>query len=147
MNAVTDIAILSLSERPDDLQTVARWIWEEWGTRTLEETAGQLADPPGCPPTLLAVAGAAPVGVVGFRRFQRSGESVLSLWINSLYVPYIYRSQSIGTTLLAEATLRARNFETTIYVYTSATSFYLRRGWSLVEHNQDGELAVLKRRT
>ncbi len=89
-----------LSDYPDVLPVVARWVWETWPTKTYEQTFESLDDHDARPSTLIAMLDQRPVGVLGFGLFRRDGDSVDTLWINALYVVVGERSRGLGLSLL-----------------------------------------------
>lgn len=140
----TNPTIEELSDHPAALPVVARWVWETWGSKTYEQTVESLDDPRNCPPSLVAVSGVRPVGVVGFGRFRRESDSVDTLWINALFVLDAERSKGLGTQLLTEAVANARHFADELYVYTDVPEWYENRGWAVIESTDDN--TVLRRR-
>ena len=132
-----------LSDHPLALPIAAQWIWETWGTKTLDQTIELLNQPKDCPPTLVALAGTRPVGVLGFGRWRRTDETVDSLWINSLFVIEDERSRRLGSRLLATAVESASSFAEELNVFTDIPIWYERRGWATIEESNDG--SVLRR--
>ena len=142
--------ILNLADRPGHLESVARWIWNEWrGQSGLseEQTRDRLLDPPDCPPTLLAEDDGTPVGVLGFQRFVRNPGEAPSLFIDALFVPEAHRGRGFGRALVHEGIERARAFAPDLYVYTSRQDWYRRHGWSLLRVDPVSGLFVLTRST
>ena len=132
--------IEQLSDHPSALPIAARWIWETWGTKTLEQTIELLDQPSDCPPTLIAVIDKKPVGVLGFGRWRRPDEAVDSLWINSLFVIEGERSRRLGSQLLATAVESASSFADELNVFTDIPSWYERRGWVTIDESDDGSV-------
>ncbi len=127
------LTIQRLADHPSALPVAARWIWETWGTKTLAETIESLDDPENCPPTLVAMLGGRPVGVVGLSRFLRVGDTDETLWINAMYVVEVERSHGAGSLLLAAAVESAAPMADRLFVYTDVPEWYQQRGWSVVE--------------
>lgn len=143
MPADDPTTIEQLSDHPLALPIAARWIWETWGTKTLDETIDLLDQPKDCPPTLIALIDMKPVGVLGFGRWRRPDEAVESLWINSLFVIEGERSRRLGSQLLASAVESASAFADELYVFTDIPNWYRRRGWQIIEEGDGG--SVLRR--
>lgn len=143
--------ILLLSERPQHLDTVSRWIWGLWhGHSGLSEaqTRDRLLDPPDCPPTLLAEEEDKPAGVLAFHRIARAPGEPPSLFIDALFVAEPLRGRGIGAALVREGVERARSFAPDLYVYTSQRDdWYQRHGWSLLRVDPVSGLIVLTRAT
>jgi len=144
MGTNSPATIEPLSDHPSALPVVARWVWETWGSKTYEETVASLDDPEDCPPTLIAVAGGRPVGVVGFGRFRRVDEPVETLWINALYVVEAERSRGLGSRLVSAAIDLAGSWVEELHVYTDVPTWYEHRGWTVIE-SSDGD-SVLRHR-
>jgi GNAT superfamily N-acetyltransferase len=135
-----------LADRPEHVETAARWIWEEWrehSSLSLAETRARLLLDVDRPSALLALEGEIPAGVLGFGRFQRAAGEPESLFIDALYVAPEFRGTGIGTALLREGVTRAREFASELFVYTHLREWYERRGWTTVETTPGSELAVL----
>jgi predicted N-acetyltransferase YhbS len=142
--------ILNLADRPAHVDTVARWIWNEWREHSglsEEQTRDRLLDPPDCPATLLAEDAGVPVGVLGFQRFERNPGEAPSLFIDALFVPEAHRGRGFGRALVHEGIERARAFAPDLYVYTSRQDWYRRHGWSLLRVDPVSGLFVLTRST
>ncbi|MGB5187030.1 MAG: GNAT family N-acetyltransferase [Acidimicrobiia bacterium] len=138
MPAESHTTIEPLSDHSSALPVVARWVWETWGSKTYEETVASLDDPENCPPTLIAVADARPVGVIGFGRFRRADDMVETLWINALYVAEAERSGGLGSQLLSAAIGLAGSWAEELYVYTDVPTWYEHRGWIVIDSTDGG---------
>ena len=80
--------IVRLSDRPDCLDLVASWIWNEW-ERDSSTSVDQIRDriKPECrPPPLLAIVSGEPCGALLFRRVNYRGREPLRLYLDSLFV-------------------------------------------------------------
>src|SRR6476659_3507909 len=123
------LEIRRLAEFPEHVDRVTHWLCREWPDPTVAFIARRLRvfDPPGCPPTLLALVQGAPVGVLGFFRFRREGDRHPSLFIDALYVEPAARRRGVATALLERAVTSARTLEPELFVYTSIPDWYARR--------------------
>ena len=128
--------IVPLIEREQDIETAARWTWEEWkdlSGLTLDQARLQLIGRPDCPPSLLAIDDTEAVGVLAFRRVMYKGREPMILSINALYVDARARGRGVGTALVAEAVERAAAFVRVVHVYTNLRAWYEARGFAFLE--------------
>ena len=142
--------IFLLSERPQHVDTVVRWVWEQWHEHSglsEEQTRARLIDSADCPPTLLAEENDKPAGVLGFHRFVRATGEAPSLFVDGLFVPENLRGRGIGAALVREGVERARVFAPDLYVYTSQQDWYKRHGWLLLKVDPVSGLFILTRAT
>ena len=151
-----DIQIVRLIDHRDHVDVVVQWIFDQWGKEN-NDTRGaireMLLETHACPPSLIAVSGSDPVGVVAFNRHRLStkeGESTatdpLDLWVNVLYIcEDRRRSQGIGSQLLEQAVdeVRKIGIEERLYVYTDVAGYYQRHGWVIERSDLDGGYVVL----
>jgi GNAT superfamily N-acetyltransferase len=144
MPAEDTVTIEPLADHPLVLPIAAQWIWENWGTRTLDQTTELLDEPKDCPPSLVALIDKRPVGVLGFGRWRRPDEAVDPLWINSLFVIEVERSQRVGSQLLSTAVGSASSIAGELYVFTDIPIWYERRGWTRIEEEDDGSVLRLR---
>jgi predicted N-acetyltransferase YhbS len=148
MNPVKAHTIRPLAECPSHLDTVAKWVWDQWRDHSglsQDETRARLRNPADCPPTLIAEENGAPVGVLGFQRFVRSSGEPPSLFVDVLFVPESERGRGIGADLVREGVERARPFAADLFVYTSQRDWYQKRGWTVLKVDPVSSLFVLSR--
>ena len=148
MNPVKTHTIRPLTECPSHLDTVAKWIWDQWRDHSglsAAETRTRLQNPPDCPPTLVAEENGVPVGVLGFQRFVRSPGEPPSLFVDVLFVLESERGHGIGAALVREGIERARPFAQDLYVYTSQRDWYQKLGWTVLKVDPVSSLFVLSR--
>lgn len=140
-------AIARLVDASEHIDTVTRWLLDEWPDAALPFRArrSRLLHSPSCPPALVALSARKAVGVLSFARFVRAGTEHASLFVDALYVDQTARGQGVGSALLAAATAEAAPFESQLFVYTAVPSWYQRRGWTVVQVDDDGEHVVLER--
>jgi GNAT superfamily N-acetyltransferase len=141
------ISIARLAALPQHVALVTGWLMHEWPEPkySFDERRDRLIEPPLCPPTLLALSGNNPVGVLGFARFRRQGDEHVSLFIDALFVHPEVRGRGAGSALLREAVTLAAAYERDLFVYTSSPDWYQRRGWSPVTPADELSRVVLKR--
>ena len=130
--------IKKLSDQPEVLSEAATWVWEAWPVKSYAETRDSLDNPAKCPPTLIAVAGDRPVGVISFGRWRRPSDISDSLWINALYVVEDERTAGLGSRLLSEAVEIAGRQADDLFVYTDIGNWYQDRGWTPIETDDGG---------
>jgi predicted N-acetyltransferase YhbS len=127
--------------------TIAAWHWAEWGHTdpggSLERWTAGLRGRVGrhvIPTTLVAFAGAEPVGSVALVEHDMSIWRQYSPWLSGMYVVAEHRGGGIGTALLAACEEEAALLGVeTLYLYThSAEDFYRRYGWSVVARDVYG---------
>lgn len=135
--------IQRLPDSPEVLPVIARWVWATWPTKTYEQTLESLVDHDGRPSTLIAMLDQRPVGVLGFGLFRRDGDNDETLWINALYVTEEERSRGLGSRLLRAAVDTAGPLADELYVLTDIAPWYERRGWTIIETTDEGD--VLRR--
>lgn len=140
--------ILPLPECPQHLDTITQWVWDEWGGRHVGGSIAQVrsivAGRPTCPPTLVALDGTTPVGMLGFRRITLHGREPLRLFVNQLFVVPGQREHGIGTELVRDALGRVGPEDAALYVYTHLRDWYAARGFTLVEEEAETGNVVLR---
>lgn len=140
--------IIPLIEVPQHVDLLAQWICEEWHAgydrEALEEVKTILRGGPTSPPTVVALDGEAPIGVLGFRRVMLRGREPLLLFINSLLVLETHRGRGIGTALLNDALGRVAPEDSCVYVYAAIPAWYQARGFVVVEPEDDAGNTVLR---
>jgi len=139
--------IARLVDVSEHLDTVTRWLLDEWPDPTLSFQArrSRLLDTPDCPPTLVALSAGSPCGVIAFARFVREGDERASLFIDALWVHQLARGQGIGSALLNAAAAAAIGFESRLFVHTALAPWYQRRGWTVASMGDDCYHFVLER--
>jgi uncharacterized protein len=139
--------IVRLVDASEHVDVVVRWLLDEWpdAAFSFDARRSRLLDSPDCPATLVALSVGSPCGVVAFARFVRDGDERASLFVDALYVHEVARGQGVGSALLNAAVAAAVAFESRLFVYTALAPWYQRRGWTVVQVEDDGEHFVLER--
>jgi predicted N-acetyltransferase YhbS len=136
-----DLRIVPLADRPELIDVVAHWHWDEWGhedprgssarwAEGLRRRAGRDA----IPITWVALVDDEPVGSVALIENDMATHPELSPWLSGLFVVPDRRAEGIGSSLTghceaAAATLGVR----LLYLYTTTSEdLYRRRGWEAV---------------
>lgn len=145
-----------LAERPDQLETVARWHHEAWGRpagvgfdATLEKVrvcAGR--DP--LPSMILGLSGeGSVVGTVTLSRWELDIDPSFEFWLGGLYVDEARRGDGIGRALVSEGIRRAGALELSIlHLQTEELGggLYRKVGFRPVEvRHLDGYRALIMR--
>lgn len=142
--------IIPLADCPQHLDTIVRWVWDEWrggqNGQSFEQTHAVMKGNPSHPPTLVAIDDSTlqPRGVLGFRRVMLHGRDPLVLFINSLFVPVSKRRQGIASALLTEAVRRVGPGDEWLYVYTNIAAWYEARGFTAIEREASSGNTVLR---
>ncbi len=139
--------IVDATEVASKLDTVAHWLWNQWGRpegQTLAESRQNL-ERQRSPCSLVAVVDDEPRGVLVFRRVKYMGRPPLRLFIYSIYVDEGSRGEGIGTALLSEAVARASALDDAVHVYTDIPEWYVERGFSIEERDPKTGNVVLSR--
>jgi GNAT superfamily N-acetyltransferase len=138
------LAIVTLSDRPDLLTTVATWVYEQWWSHlpahnpeTLANALSERRASDHIYESFVALLDSVPVGTATVLDHDVDTErrSDLSPWLAAVYVIPEARRQGIGEQLVTQATAftRSRGFET-VYLWTiDRRHWYEQLGWQLLE--------------
>lgn len=123
-----------LSQCPEQMELLATWHHEAWGSGSLAERRQRLQHHLGeaaVPTSFIAFLHGQPVGSISLVHYQRLGESPSSVWIANLYVVASKRRQGIGEALLQHAKQYARQLLLPqLFLYTTdQEAYYQKRGW------------------
>ena len=144
-----------LSSDPEEISTIAGWIYHEWGHlvegRTLEtahEKVRQSLGPQDLPLTLVYYLDGKAVGTAGIDTEDMSTHPELSPWMVSVFVEPGHRQQGIGTALcerIQEEFIRLG--VKTAYLFTpDQENLYSRLGWkALAKEEYRGEMVTIMR--
>ncbi len=136
------IDIQCLPENDGVIQTVARWLFEEWGQET--ESASPEAFIPGLrqrtfcgsiPFTLVAFHENEPVGTASLFFQDMDTHAHLSPWMSAIYVHPRFRHMEIGRRLCMDVVMRSRSLSVeALYLFTpDKTAFYRHMDWKPIE--------------
>jgi GNAT superfamily N-acetyltransferase len=143
---------------PDDplvLQTVGRWLFDRWGTKTgrssVENLLPSLRERTDCsrvPLTLVAFEQNRPVGTASLFSHDMDARPHLTPWLAGVFVPSEFRHREIGRRLCTAVCERARSFGyDRIHLWTPDRSrFYELMGWTVIERITywNREVAVMR---
>lgn len=141
--------IVRITDRPELLETAARWFSEKWGipleeyTSSMEEAVA--GDAP-VPQWYLALEGERLIGGLGVIENDYHERKDLSPNVCAVYVEEDRRRRGVAGALLALACGDMRELGIdTLYLVTDHISFYERYGWELLcmARGDDGELMRL----
>ena len=148
MAAGTDILFEDLNDNHPGLDTIANWLYCEWGVVTgdsKDEIRSQLLDPCDAPPSQVAMKAGKPIGCVWITRLKLPEQSSPQIWINGLFVAEDCRRKGIASSSIEWAERLVKPYERTIFAYTDIPEFYFRLGWSLYKaKDNNGSSTVMK---
>lgn len=135
------IEIHPLADHPELHDTIARWLWSEWGMPTNRGLYGSLVAH--CrrdtvPFIAVAFADRKPAGTVGLLRTDLLSRQEFTPWMAVLYVVPECRGQGIAARLQEHAIAEAKRLGfPEIYLYTKMSGFYEKTGWMYLESDLD----------
>jgi GNAT superfamily N-acetyltransferase len=138
------LTIVTLSDRPDLLATVATWVYEQWWSHLPEHSAATLANMLSERRTsdqiyesFVALLDSVPVGTATVLDHDVDTERRpdLTPWVAAVYVIPEARRQGIGEKLVSQATAfaQSKGFNTVYLWTTDRRNWYERLGWQLLE--------------
>lgn len=152
-NSNTDIR--RLPDAPDDISTVANWLYDEWGhfvegrtLSTAHEKVRQSLGANDLPLTLVYYLDGKPIGTAGIDTDDMSTRPELTPWMVSVYVETNHRKKGVGTALcerIREEFIRLGI--KTAYLFTpDQENLYSRLGWKTFSREEyRGEDVVIMR--
>lgn len=150
------LTIVRITERPDLLPLVARWLWQAFGRSeggTLAESEARVAActaETGPGQSFVLLRDGEPIGTAGFVAHDLDARPDLTPWLAGVYVVPQARGQGHVRVLIpaVEAAARSAGADT-LWLYTSkAERIYARAGWTTAERFEasEGSFAVIMRR-
>jgi GNAT superfamily N-acetyltransferase len=149
------LEVVSTTERPDLVPTVAGWVWGEFWRRrghTLEQTIATVSETvtaPDLPQTYVLLVEDRPVGTASLAARDLEERPELTPWLAGVFVEPHSRGRGYAGRLTAhvEDVCRGRSIAT-LWLYTrTAERIYARCGWRTVESvEHNGKVYALMRR-
>ena len=141
----SNLHIARLDAHPAAVEPVVQWILTQWPEEAAEEVRQMLLDDSDCPPTLVALAGEEPVGVLAFKSHPPAQAATDELWINVLFVESSHRQQGIGRRLVRDSIPHTRDHgRKHLFVFTDIPQFYENLGWQRYSFNKAKQMHVLR---
>ena len=136
-----NVEITHLFERPEHLNTIARWIHEEWWSdtpgHTVETMAARLreaSDRNAVPLSLVALHAGSPVGTVNLVANDNDERPDLTPWLAALLVAPAHRGKGVGSSLVQSLVAEATRLGIPrLYLGTDIPRYYAKLGWEMYE--------------
>ena len=145
--------IINLSERPDMIDTLAKWHFSEWGNLYPNETQGDFKsalqaclEPVPVPSTFIAIDNDILLGSISILHKDMDIDAPWTPWLASLYVNSDYRNQGIGKLLIQHLVDNcATHSINELYLFTPASrTYYENLGWKVIKslcyHGQEVDI-------
>ena len=134
------MTIARASSIPAGLETLRRWVTEEWGEiDALEPTQDR-------PEPLAALLDEEIVGGIAFTRADTPVSGPNALWLNALFVLPAHRRKRVASNLVTAATAEAWRFGAhALFVFTDRPSLYRALGWEAVQRGDETVLLITRR--
>ena len=153
----SNLSIVTLSERPDLLSTVAAWVYEQWWSHLPQHSPATLAEmltrrraSDHVYESFVALIDSVPVGTATVLDHDVDTERLpyLSPWLAAVFVIPEARRRGVGKELVSQAMTfaRSKGFETVYLWTTDRRRWYEGLGWELLdEFEKNGALvSILK---
>lgn len=135
------IEIHPVADHPELHDTIAGWLWTEWGTPANRGLYGSLVahcSKDTIPAIYLAFVDGIPAGTVGLLRTDLLSRQEFTPWMAVLYVVPEYRGKGIAARLQEYAIAQAKRLGFhEIFLYTKMSGFYEKTGWVYLESDLD----------
>jgi predicted N-acetyltransferase YhbS len=141
----TNVDIVHLFECPEHIDTLARWIHEEWWAdkpghtvSTMRARLGQARDRNSIPLSLVALRAGRPVGTVNLVESDNEERPDLTPWLAALLVTPAARGQGVGSALVRSLVAEAARLGVRrLYLGTDTPEYYVRLGAQVFEESAD----------
>lgn len=146
--------IENITERPDLVETVARWQWGEWGNHDPHDSlaarvASIRAQSEGgdIPTTFVATDGDTPLGSASFTSDDMPTHPELTPWLASVYVAPEARGRGVASALVRRVVQHAASLGVgRLYLFTEgARGLYAKLGWHEIgaEHFEGTPVTIM----
>jgi len=131
------LSLVTLADRPDLAEPVARWLWEEWGrrkgrrfARTLGMVSGRTARH-GLEQCVVALEEGVPVGTASLAAEDAASRPDLSPWLASVFVAAEARGRGYARVLVTavESAAKSARFPVLWLFTDTAAGLYAGLGW------------------
>ncbi|HEY8909375.1 MAG TPA: GNAT family N-acetyltransferase [Desulfosporosinus sp.] len=131
------LEIIHLSNRPDFIVHVTKWLWHEWGAPENEDFFKDLVEKglnkKDIPQFFIALLDAKLVGTVALLRNDLKSRQDLYPWLACLFVDVDYRSKGIGIMLQNFAIKQTKSLGyDNLYLFTDLEDYYEKSGWEFI---------------
>ena len=152
----SDVYIQSLSSRPEHIELVARWYFDEWvqdtQTASIEDVIANLSeslDSRVLPITFVAYIEDVLVGAAQLKIREMREYAHFKFWLGGVYVDFQWRGETIATQLVAHCLQEAKCRELTpLYLQTQRMDggLYKHLGWMPVFQatRREGRVLVME---
>lgn len=141
------LEISYLCDNPEYVDTIAEWLFSEWGQYKPDTTLDTIAirlrrylNRDNIPITIIALEAGIVVGTATLRQSDLRERKELKPWMASVYVDSNHRNKGVGSELVSaiERIATSLGFHR-IHLYTpDRQSFYGRLSWSVLENVDHG---------
>jgi GNAT superfamily N-acetyltransferase len=126
-----------LKNHPKHVETVSRWIYDEWDHKSDMDLDAVILKMRSClnddriPLTLVAIEDGKPLGTVSIYEDDLNSRPDLRPWLASLFVHPDHRNKGVGSALMEQLIAIAKGLEIVrLYLHTeTASEYYRRKGW------------------
>ncbi len=136
------VSIAYLADYPQNLPTVANWVYTEWGhhnpawtVQDYEAAFQKLLNRDTFPLTMIALWDGLPAGTASIFVQDMDIHPELSPWLAAVYVPADHRNKGIGSKLVGAIEKIAGSLRISrLYLWTpDKEHFYSQLGWAVIE--------------
>lgn len=132
------LEIVHISEVAIHIETLSKWMCNEWGTDNniefFKSILDHSLDKNNLPQTFVAMKNNMPIGTIGIWRCDMVSRQDLYPWLSALYVLPEYRNKGIGKKLQNKLIDYAKELGyEKLYLYTDIEGYYEKNGWEFLD--------------
>jgi GNAT superfamily N-acetyltransferase len=145
--------IANIADHPGQIDTIARWHWEQWGhaapgssVQSWAEHLRRCTNRDRIPATFVALEGTELCGTVLLVQHDMSTHRELSPWVAGVFVAPVQRGNGIASALVRHAVQQAAMMGIArLYLYTEAArGLYEKLGWhAIAEDHYEGQTVTI----